>query len=279
VYLVDRSDQSLTLVSKSAGDNPGNEDSIRPTISADGNIVAFYSKATNFVPVDTNGGTADLYIYDRQDGTINRVISPDDSGVDLTSQAPVNSADGRYTGFITGQFEVWVWDRLVGGLIPTQDDDGLPLRSQSGRLSISADGNFLSFNIRVEQGFPDFDNHLIVYDFSQHEWDVVSVNELGSAQMSNDGRFLVGHTQRAGGFDVYVHDLIGGASRLVSRNSQGTAATGDSRRATLSPDGRFIGFESNASDLVSNDSNGRFDTFIFKNPFLGVLFSDRFEGD
>ncbi len=54
-------------------------------------------------------------------------------------------------------------------------------------------------------------------------------------------------------------------TRLVSINSAGTASgNGDSVYflPVLSANGRFVVFDSNASDLVANDTNGATDVFV-----------------
>ncbi len=51
-------------VSVDSGNNPGNDDSGAPRISADGRFVAFWSDASNLVPGDTNG-LRDVFVHDR----------------------------------------------------------------------------------------------------------------------------------------------------------------------------------------------------------------------
>src|SRR5262249_28961168 len=51
--------------------------------------------------------------------------------------------------------------------------------------------------------------------------------------------------------------------KLVSVNTAGNAGGNDSsRRPAISSDGRFIAFQSNASDLVPGDTNGLGDVFV-----------------
>lgn len=64
--------------------------------------------------------------------------------------------------------------------------------------------------------------------------------------------------------DVYLRDRVLGTTRLLSVNRQGTGAgNGASSSAVLSGDGRFVVFESGASDLVpAADANGTTDVFL-----------------
>ncbi|MFN8016846.1 MAG: DUF4214 domain-containing protein [Acidimicrobiales bacterium] len=55
VFLRDRQLGSTTLVSRTAGISPGNDDSWEPVVSANGKVVAFTSDATDLVRKDTNG--------------------------------------------------------------------------------------------------------------------------------------------------------------------------------------------------------------------------------
>lgn len=88
--------------------------------------------------------------------------------------------------------------------------------------------------------------------------------------MSGDGRVvafdssadnLVGHDGNGAG-DVFVRDRRAGVTRLVSRGMSGTSANGASDDAFVSADGRFVAFQSYATDLVAGDRNGRPDVFV-----------------
>src|SRR5438045_1531056 len=54
-------------VSVDSAGTQGNSGSVRPSISADGRFVAFYSSANNLVPGDTNG-VVDVFVHDRLTG-------------------------------------------------------------------------------------------------------------------------------------------------------------------------------------------------------------------
>src|SRR6476646_946889 len=93
---------TTTLVSVDSSGAQDNGFSADPSISANGQYVAFYSSATNLVPGDTNAGF-DVFVRDMQSGTTTRV-SVDSSGAqgnDYSSE-PFISADGRYVGFDSG---------------------------------------------------------------------------------------------------------------------------------------------------------------------------------
>jgi subtilisin-like proprotein convertase family protein len=87
---------------------------------------------------------------------------------------------------------------------------------------------------------------------------------------ANDGRFVVfasAATNLAsncanGAGHIYVHDRVTGATTCVSVASDGTPGNGLSSRPAISGDGRLVVFYSDASNLVSNDTNGVTDVFV-----------------
>ena len=72
VFVNDRATTVTTRVSVDDSGTQSNSDSFRPSISADGRYVAFYSEASNLVSGDTNGAT-DVFVYDRRSGATKRV--------------------------------------------------------------------------------------------------------------------------------------------------------------------------------------------------------------
>jgi hypothetical protein len=98
---------------------------------------------------------------------------------------------------------------------------------------------------------------------------LVSVSD--SPVLSANGRFvafssaasdLVAHDTN-GMLDIFVRDLHSGTTTLASVNRFGTnSGNGDSGPSTISADGEFVAFTSNASDLVPTDSNASSDAFV-----------------
>jgi Tol biopolymer transport system component len=66
--------------------------------------------------------------------------------------------------------------------------------------------------------------------------------------------------------DVFVRDMVGGSTHLVSRNALGLSGNGSSFSAVISADGSRIAFESRASDLVEGDANQQIDVFVTPRP-------------
>jgi len=100
---------------------------------------------------------------------------------------------------------------------------GLEAVSYSERPSVNADGRFVAFD--------SYAPNLVVND--------------------NNGTS-----------DIFVHNRQTGATELVSRHSDGTQANGFSIDPAISADGRFVAFESDATNLVPNDTNNLRDVFV-----------------
>ena len=62
--------------------------------------------------------------------------------------------------------------------------------------------------------------------------------------------------------DIFVHDRKTSTTTLVSFAIDGTPGNGDSVHPAISSDGRFVAFESLASDLITTDSNSDRDVFV-----------------
>jgi len=99
VFVRDRQTGTTELASLTTAGLQGNNESIFPSICADGRYVAFWSYAYNLVQGDTNFAN-DVFVHDRQAGTTERV-SLDSAGAQGNSHslALSISADARYVVF------------------------------------------------------------------------------------------------------------------------------------------------------------------------------------
>lgn len=90
------------------------------------------------------------------------------------------------------------------------------------------------------------------------------------AAISGNGRFVAFRSSAdnlaagdaLGHADVFLHDLAELTTTLVSRTPGGTPGNADSDQPSISKSGRYVAFRSNASDLVTGDSNGVRDVFL-----------------
>jgi Tol biopolymer transport system component len=150
---------------------------------------------------------------------------------------------------------------------------GLEANGFSGFPSISAEGRFVAFESgasNLVSGDMNYLPDIFVYDWQTWETERISLSSegieanapSGDASISADGRYVAFYST-AGNLvngdlysaDVFVHDRISGLTTRISIGSDGTQANGDSWRPSISGDGRYVAFESTASNLVPGDTN------------------------
>jgi WD40-like Beta Propeller Repeat len=139
IYLYDRQERSMRLVSKSPDGQPTNGDSWTPAISADGRWIVFVSCATNLVPVYTTYENG-LYLYD--------VLSDNLKILAIQGSRPSISADGRFIVYekILLHGEIYLIDRETGKqqtIIKTYY--GQPVNGDNWFPQISGDGRWIAF--------------------------------------------------------------------------------------------------------------------------------------
>ncbi len=147
---------------------------------------------------------------------------------------PVLSADGRFVAFASGAtnlvagdtndyFDIFVRDRKLG---------------TTSRVSVSSSGaqsNGASFAPTISA-----DGRYVAYD------------SYGTNLASGDTN---------GGSDVFVYDLLARTTVKVSKSASGGAANGESAFASISADGRYVAFDSTATNIVPGDTNAHGDVF------------------
>ncbi|HRJ78756.1 MAG TPA: hypothetical protein PLF37_09600 [Planctomycetota bacterium] len=91
-----------------------------------------------------------------------------------------------------------------------------------------------------------------------------------NASMSGDGRFVAFESDATnlvagdtnGVRDIFVYDRARRIMRIYSKPLGGGQSNGTSRNASFSADGSYVAFESDATNLVSGDTNGVTDVFV-----------------
>ena len=227
---------STTSVVSAAPDGANaDNDSDTASVSSDGRYVAFASSATNLVAGDTNG-QRDVFVRDMSTGTVVRVsVSSDEVEGDSSSGDPWISSDGRYVAFessatslVAGDTnsttDIFVRDLTAGTTVRVSlDSDEVEGDSGSYDASISADGRYVAFE-------------------------------------SSASSLVAGDTNAI--YDIFVRDLTAGTTVRVSVDSDEVEANADSYDASISSDGRFVAFESDATNLVAGDTNSTMDVFV-----------------
>jgi Tol biopolymer transport system component len=290
-FVRDRKRDKTSRVSVSSAGAEGNGSSRSAAISADGRFVAFRSFASNLVAGDTNA-TADVFVRNRETGKTRRVsVSSAGTEANDGSFFPSISADGRFVAFFSdasnlvvgdtnGQLDVFVRDRRRDKTRRVSvSSAGAEANGGSTEPSISADGRFVAFpsdasNLVVGDTNGQLD--VFVRDRRRDKTTRVSVTSAGAEandgsfnpSISADGRFVAfpsyasnlveGDTNQTG--DTFVRDRRRDKTTRVSVSSAGAEANGGS--ASISADGRFVAFPSDASNVVGGDTNDTVDVFV-----------------
>jgi LPXTG-site transpeptidase (sortase) family protein len=251
VFVRDRIAGTTERVSVDSSGAQGNNHSSRPAISGDGRYVAFQSMSTNLATAADTNGYRDIFVHDRTTGVTTRV-SVDSAGAQATggggigygSQSPSITPDGRYVAFHSGAtnlvandtnvyWDVFVHDRTTGATtLVSVNSAGDQAADYVGNPSISADGRYVEF-------------------------------QSSSADLVTD--------DTNGYSDIFVHDRHTGLTTRVSVTSSGAQATGGwngSFPGVISAGGRYVVFQSEATNLIANDVNGPA-TDIFIHDYLG----------
>jgi Tol biopolymer transport system component len=159
--------------------------------------------------------------------------------------------------------------------------DGSETDGDSWACSISSDGRFVAFYSdanNIVTGDTNEVGDIFIFDRETGINERVSIASDGSqaneeaytCTLSSDGRFVAFGSYATnlvpndtnGFVDVFVRDRDLGITGRVSVSSNGIEGNGDSIFVAISSDGRFVGFESKASNLVFNDTNDSSDIFV-----------------
>ncbi len=217
-------------------------DSFAAGLSANGRFVLINSQATDLVPGDTNERW-DVLVHDRSSGVTERVsVSTGGAQAKATrdpwggSTAGAISANGRYVVFqsdapnlVPGDtnrlVDVFLRDRASGVTKRLSVGAHGQANGASGFAAISASGRYVAFQSMA--------SNLVAHD-----------------------------TNRS--VDVFIRDLATRKTSRVNVSSRGLQAKGpsESTQPALSADGRFVAFESSATNLVPGDTNKLADVFV-----------------
>jgi Ca2+-binding RTX toxin-like protein len=297
IFVRDTLTNTTTRVSVDSAGNQGNIGSNSPSISADGRFVAFYSSASNIVPGDTNR-TEDIFVRDTLTNTTTRAVdrASDQAFGNSFFNPPSISADGRFVAFDSGGSnivpgdtnntgDIFVRDTLTNTTTRVSvDSAGNQANDASNSPSISADGRFVAFDSSASNIVPGDTNNtedIFVRDTLTNTTTGVSVDSAGNLgnsysnnpSISADGRFVAfqsgasnivpGDTNNTG--DIFVRDTLTNTTTRVSVDSAGNQGNFGSGGPSISADGRFVAFLSNAFNLVPGDTNNTFDIFVADN--------------
>lgn len=279
----------IELISKSTSGLKGNDISTNPSISSDGNVIAFKSLATNLSPNDSQSSfDVDYFIRNRAQGiTFGLFATLSGQKLKMCEQSDceiVVSGNGGYVAFIStidqyvhpslGEVvkSVFRLDLTTGQVIlVSQTPFGNPVEASD--LSISFDGNriaYLSYDSNIVPNDTNNQVDVFVYDVAADVTLRASVASNGAQanssnhepRISSNGQFVV-FTSTASSLvggdvnvanDIFLHNIANRETRLISRSFNGTSANGHSSSPSISSQGGFIAFASKATNIVSGNS-------------------------
>ena len=293
---------STVRVSVGTGNVQGNGNSTQSAVTPDGRFIAFVSAASNLVPGDTNG-VADVFVHDRATGATERV-SVDSDGLEANFPSdfkPAISRNGRFVAFTSfasnlvfedfnATWDVFLRDRKNGTTERISvTNAGAEANSNSVAPSISATGRYIAFRSDASNLVTGDMNSfwdIFVRDRKLGSTEIISVSTGGAAAnnfcsnpiIAPDGSFVAFRSAAStltggdtnGAWDVFIRDRGALTTIRVSVADNESEANGNSNVTAVTPDGRYVVFESLASNLPALgalpillvDANGVMDVFV-----------------
>ena len=207
-------------------------------VARDGNRIAFGSWASNLVAGDGNQ-SVDVFVRDRALSStwLVSVANDDEPGNDF-SDFPAISEDGRFVAFVSRASnlvpgdtnevpDIFVRDLAEGRTervsVSSQGEEGNNVSGEWYAPSLSADGRYVAF--------VSWASNLVPHD----------------------------ENERA---DIFIRDRLEDETHLVSISTEGEPGNGDSVWTTMSGEGRFVAFMSEATNLGEGGANGYSNAFV-----------------
>ncbi|MBN1887132.1 MAG: carboxypeptidase regulatory-like domain-containing protein [Thermoflexales bacterium] len=289
VFVHDRQTSQTRRVSVASDGTPGNGESSDPAISGDGRYVAFTSAASNLVVSDTNG-YKDVFVHDQQSGQTERVsLTYEGTQRPSGGYKPAISADGRYVVYKGDYYHSYVYDRQTGRTeMLDLNSEGVPGNHATNdeAAAISADGRYVAF--------ASYASNLAEGGDTNGKYDVFVRDRLAGTtrrvSLASDGTQADGHSginspiamSAYGGYvafaseatnlvtapdtngqpDLFIHDMQTAMTYRLSNAFDGSEGNGLVGYIAISGDGRYVAFDSTASNLVPNDTNNNYDVFV-----------------
>jgi Tol biopolymer transport system component len=216
-----------------------------PSISSNGRYVAFDSGADNLSGADDDD-VGNVFVRDTVNNTIELVsrqsASAGGAGGDDGSRQPWISSNGRYVAFESNA------DNLSG--VDDDDENDIFVRDTVNNTTKLVSRQTASAGGAGGDGFSD------------------------DPSISSDGRYVAfdSNADNLNGSDdnnsvenVFVRDTVNKTTKLVSRQSAsagGAGADDGSQDSSISPNGRYVAFESNADNLSGVDDDGVVNVFV-----------------
>ncbi len=228
VYVKDLQTGAVVMASSDSSGISSVGGSAQPTISGDGQLVAFGSNAFDLVP-GFNGAVTGILLKNLSSGAVTLMSTASDgTQANNSSFGPSISTDGHFLAFgslasnlvandTNAASDIFVKDLQTGTVVRASTAaDGSEANNVSDLALISPDGHFVVFRSLASNLVPDDTNAAA---------------------------------------DIFVKDLVTGAIERISVGANGQQANADSFGAAISADASVVAFLSSASNLLSGESN------------------------
>jgi Calx-beta domain-containing protein/VCBS repeat protein/WD40 repeat protein len=285
---------------------PADAFSSNAAISADGRFVVFTSLASNLSP-DDGDDVVDVFVRDLQTNTttlVSRATGASGAAADRSAEAAAISADGRFVAFsslatnldpadpTTANENVFVRDLQTNTttlVSRASGATGTTANGLSASPAISADGRFVAYRsnaTNLDSADTDTSADIYVRDLQTNTTTLASratgangtkANDFTTTpQISADGRYLTFNSFAnnldpaavlPGTSEIYARDLQQNTTTLVSRAAGAAGATASGARPAISADGRYVAFDSLATNLSPDDPDRTGD--VYRRDVLG----------
>jgi Tol biopolymer transport system component len=207
----------------------GDGDSYGVSLSGDGQLVAFWSTATNLVSGDTNG-LSDAFV-----ASVPPALPP--TPTPTATPTPTPQVD-----------------------MISVSSSGVAGNGDSGSPSVSNDGRYVAFHTLASNLVSGDTNGISdVYLRDRNAGTTVRIGPGRDPEISADGRFVAYEDDQ---LMIRVYELATSQTEVVSKASSGEEANNDSRHPTISSDGRYVAFSTRASNLAAGDTNNDHDIYV-----------------
>lgn len=290
IYTYEVLTQVVSLQSSDQVGVVGNGQSYAPDISPDGTKLTFITTSTNLGPTDNNG-LADYYRRNLDNGNyiIQRYFSNQHAplmanpafdarvGFEIFTDSivpadPAGTTDVMYISDLTSPIGNWATTRTtednlsrnaaMGGIMEVYTFD-----TQSTNWIVFANDNNSATDVVSRTSIGSFE--LLSSVQLNPLFNTVGNNESKKPDISDDGsrtffeslanNLIFGDGN--GVSDIYFSNTSE-AVGIASRSSSGTLGNSGSFNPSCNKSGRYVAFESDASNLVSNDTNNKRDIFL-----------------
>ncbi len=293
IFVYDRVERQVSRVSVASDGTEGNGISSSPAMSKEGRIIAFVSTSSNLVPGDDNN-KADIFVHDLDTG-ITVLVSKSSSGVigNGNSTDVFVSCEGEYIAFasdstnlvpadVNRKRDVFVHDMSTGETkLVSKSSEGNFGNGMSKTPTIDEYGRYVSFASRANNLIADDYNH--TWDIFVHDLETSETWRISEAPDGSDGNSssvsptidchgthvvfisyasnLVAQDNNYSA-DVFVYDIVADTLIRASVSSEGDEANDYTYSASIDRSGKYVVFESDATNLVPDDLNARTDIFV-----------------